>query len=1135
MQYFFYKYPDIITDADNFSFDIYKKYEFQNVKSDGLLRHQKIVSRFMNGFTDYKSLLLYHGLGTGKTCSSIAIAEKLLESKSVRKVLVITRGGAIEKQYIEQLVNVCVEPKDKYKHPQHNQLNKHVQQIRSKKLYSKFYEFSTYIKFAKRINKIQKQCKSDKEFIEKINILFDRYLFIVDEAHNIRPNFDKTINIYKNFHTLFHHINDKRILLLTGTPIKDSVVEISYLMNLILPIDKQIPTGNDFINMYVNVENQTIKTDKLDSLKKQMIGYVSFFRSNFEDIEKVFVGETGIGTLSFFKIVPSYMSTIQTNGYTKALIDDKEKKGIFSNSRQASLMVDENGNWGTKLDIKSILTHLKTLKSDIEKVQYIAQYSTKYASILANILEHPNDNIFIYNTFVKGSGLLVFTKLLDALGFSKSFNGNEKTKNNKRYAVITNEMSNPIKTMNIINTFNSPNNVKGDYIRIIIGSKITSEGLTFKNVKHIHIVTPFWNFTEIEQAIARTIRMFSHKALIDLGENPKVNVYLHASIPKNIDSIKLQSDWDEMNDLEKQLEEEMNIEMDVENFDSDEEEELEKLAKEMEDLGLDSDSDSEDELPSSKKKLAQDLGLDSDSENELPLSKKKLAEDLGLDSDSEDELPSSKKKLAQDLGLDSDSEDELPVNKKKLAQDLGLDSEDEEEDEEEMMKKLAKEMEDMDIDKIEEKPIQVDKYLAENIKKNLYSIDLYMYSISEKKDYQTKKIERALKEIAFDCFLNKENNDITTGVDGSRDCDYTTCIIKCNSKDTTNNTVNFDTYNILYDDTYKSVIEKCIQSFFIKQSSVYTTIKDLTKHCQESDEKIQEFQVKNVLAQMILHSKYVKNNMGIDNLINYANDDNIYLVYSQNVFDNFYFKNHWVQMDTKLSDFIAKYMEKKDITILNLIIESKDDNEKMTLLQQISSQNIDEIIKTSVTSNNDTELKKWILKVFDTVIFNKGKDWYITRNVLSPLKYDGTEWKQLTSVTFPKEMDELNELIRKRFGQPPLEYYGIYNLITKSLLLRSTENLTVMRKGKGMECTSFTPGTLLTKIIIPSNMQITGNISVTNKIKDKVNKTFTQDEIDKFDKTQLETIYNVFNMGKTDICKYLLEWFTQNKKLQITF
>ena len=180
MQHFFYRYPDIITDADNFSLDIYKKYEFREVKSDTLLRHQKIVSRFMNGHTDYKSLLLYHGLGTGKTCSSIAISEKLQQTKSIRKTLVITRGGAIEKQYIDQLVNVCVEPKDKYKHPQHNQLNKRIQQIRSKKLYGRFYEFTTYIKFAKRINKLKTQSKNNQEFTEKVNLLFDRYLFKKD-------------------------------------------------------------------------------------------------------------------------------------------------------------------------------------------------------------------------------------------------------------------------------------------------------------------------------------------------------------------------------------------------------------------------------------------------------------------------------------------------------------------------------------------------------------------------------------------------------------------------------------------------------------------------------------------------------------------------------------------------------------------------------------------------------------------------------------------------------------------------------------------------------------------------------------------------------------------------------------------
>ena len=39
-----------------------------------LLTHQKIVKDYINLFTPYRGLLIYHGLGAGKTCASIAIA-----------------------------------------------------------------------------------------------------------------------------------------------------------------------------------------------------------------------------------------------------------------------------------------------------------------------------------------------------------------------------------------------------------------------------------------------------------------------------------------------------------------------------------------------------------------------------------------------------------------------------------------------------------------------------------------------------------------------------------------------------------------------------------------------------------------------------------------------------------------------------------------------------------------------------------------------------------------------------------------------------------------------------------------------------------------------------------------------------
>ena len=39
--------------------------------------HQLFVRNFLSIQTPYNSLLLYHGLGTGKTCSAITICEEM--------------------------------------------------------------------------------------------------------------------------------------------------------------------------------------------------------------------------------------------------------------------------------------------------------------------------------------------------------------------------------------------------------------------------------------------------------------------------------------------------------------------------------------------------------------------------------------------------------------------------------------------------------------------------------------------------------------------------------------------------------------------------------------------------------------------------------------------------------------------------------------------------------------------------------------------------------------------------------------------------------------------------------------------------------------------------------------------------
>ena len=63
------------------------------------MTHQKIVRDYLNLYTPYRGLLLFHGLGSGKTCSSIAIAEGMKTSKPV----IVMTPASLRMNYIEEL------------------------------------------------------------------------------------------------------------------------------------------------------------------------------------------------------------------------------------------------------------------------------------------------------------------------------------------------------------------------------------------------------------------------------------------------------------------------------------------------------------------------------------------------------------------------------------------------------------------------------------------------------------------------------------------------------------------------------------------------------------------------------------------------------------------------------------------------------------------------------------------------------------------------------------------------------------------------------------------------------------------------------------------------------------------------
>ena len=93
----FQPYLEKITSEENSSCDTLVSGDFS------LLTHQQIVRDYINLYTPYTGLLLYHGLGSGKTCSSIAIAEGIKSHNVPNHKIIVMTPASLEKNYIEEL------------------------------------------------------------------------------------------------------------------------------------------------------------------------------------------------------------------------------------------------------------------------------------------------------------------------------------------------------------------------------------------------------------------------------------------------------------------------------------------------------------------------------------------------------------------------------------------------------------------------------------------------------------------------------------------------------------------------------------------------------------------------------------------------------------------------------------------------------------------------------------------------------------------------------------------------------------------------------------------------------------------------------------------------------------------------
>jgi hypothetical protein len=93
------------------------------------------------------------------------------------------------------------------------------------------------------------------------------------------------------------------------------------------------------------------------------------------------------------------------------------------------------------------------------------------------------------------------------------------------YAVISGDVD--VKDRTIIQDIASSNdNMHGGVIDLILISSTGAEGLDLKNIRHVHILEPYWNYSRIMQVISRAVRSGSHVALPPGEKNVQPYVYL---------------------------------------------------------------------------------------------------------------------------------------------------------------------------------------------------------------------------------------------------------------------------------------------------------------------------------------------------------------------------------------------------------------------------------------------------------------------------------------------------------------------------------------------------------------------------------------------------------------------------------
>ena len=521
----------------------------KKVEKLSLANYQKIVSTYVN-YGPYRGLLVWHGLGSGKTCTSINLINDFILKEKY--------NNDIKENNIKKKIYVILPPVKSLNENFRSELSKKCPSFikdeiekklefskidPSNRIMNKYVEIISYVSLANKI-------KKNKNILENS-------LIILDEAHNLlypliqfKKKYDYLVNSIKKTKNI-------KIILLTATPIYNSMVDLTKLLNL-LKIDEQLPENeNDFREKYIK-ENNILDEYKFNNDIKGLISYYSVENDTSLFAKKIFKTKQ-ISKLteehydkwykSFNNEMLSYNENISTD-----LINIMSKKffnpltGYLKKSSAMNnypvLAYKKKKIWPEKFQL--LLSNIINKEKVNTKHFIIPRHQASGSNAIGFFLEQQgwyriSDNSKDHGTSPPTNKISNIAKNLYKLEtLYKTKQITFELYKNKRSELFKNFKGKPyesfvvynnMSTQNNIkygrNLFNSPENIHGKYIKLFIGDIKFSEGISLFNTTNIHIFEPFYSKQTEKQAIARVIRRCSHKDL-DIN-NRKVNIYKYFS------------------------------------------------------------------------------------------------------------------------------------------------------------------------------------------------------------------------------------------------------------------------------------------------------------------------------------------------------------------------------------------------------------------------------------------------------------------------------------------------------------------------------------------------------------------------------------------------------------------------------